>query len=289
MAPSDSHLISLDEISEFFHGRLGAARASEIRDHIRGCQQCDRLYERMALAEKALYKAGPKAAPPSFQRVSARLFEDAPAKRAALDWRPALGVLVAVSAALMLFVTVSQPRSDEFASRGIQAKLTSELGLRALRVRRGGPEGRIELRDTAEVPLRPSDELKLLYSSAHYRYVSVYLAQDGAILEAIEQIEIKDAVNAKLPGTIRIGSSPAKNTRLIAVFHNGRAVPPTPSVTAMDGPKSAIRVLTSAWSPRGRVPLHDLRSVHRASHVARRDPDPSHKSLRCRRRKQSRF
>lgn len=242
MAPQTDHEVSFDEIESLFLGQLTGRRGDRVREHLRGCGQCDRAYERLASLDRALYRTGDELAPSSLRSVGARLFgEPTPPPRRA-GWRSAvLGLAVAASAAVAV-VTIAPSGQEDFRARGDGAPLSSQVSLRALRVRQGEDQG-FEVRDAIEAPLRAGDEIKLLYSSSgHYRFVSVFLA-GATVEELLHDVPLEDAVEQKLPGTVSVDETWSGPRRLIGVFHNGRAERPAADATPRDGPTSSVRVL----------------------------------------------
>lgn len=244
MSTTIRHPISLEEVSELFYGRLPPASASRIRDHIRGCQQCEFLYERLAAAERALYHSNGEATPAFAQRVKTRLLNEPREPQPARRWWPAMTALAAVAATALLVVFVPAPKNSEYASRGDEMRLESRIGLRALRVR-ARTEGPAEVLDATSVRVRPDDVLKLLYSSdGTYRFITVYWQRGSAVEVALDGAPIREAVDGKLPGTVRVDGDVNGQLRLVAVFHNGEAEPPVIGAEARDGEEFAVRVLS---------------------------------------------
>ena len=113
----DSHIT--ERLSAWLDGRLPAAQAAEVEQHLAGCKQC--VDERDLLREgKALFGAALEAEPrPGFATRVALHAADARRPAAPRAWRWAFGGLAgaAVAAGVLLTVVpkvpVDAPRSDE--------------------------------------------------------------------------------------------------------------------------------------------------------------------------------
>ncbi len=217
-----------ETIARLFEKGLGAQEQARAMAHIRDCEDCKKLFERYAEAERALYVGATSEgqAPPSFDRVQARLLESAPAPRPRLLFK--IAPLIAIAAAVVLFIQVIP--SDEFRSRGRNSPgqapaLDAAFAVRALRLRMNN-DGQPQVQDAASATLVPRDKLKVLLSTgASPSWVRfVILSEDREVLyQADVQSVTENTIEARMEGLVSVMPSwkPGRLT-LVAIFSEHR-------------------------------------------------------------------
>jgi hypothetical protein len=234
-----THDETIGAIEQLFRGRLASGKADEVSAHVRECEACDRVYQRYAEAERALFEKTPHAEFPAFaqQRVAARLFKEpgvAPKRLPKfLISTATAGALAAL--ALVLFI----PRGD-FAPRGDQQRLAPSSTLRALALR---DEGVVDL---ASAPLRRGDRLKLLADTGpEQRWASaIIVAEDGRVFATIEPAEIgPNAADAPLGSSILVDDTWPKGQSKIILRLAPDPAKPEPNAEASDRGAISVRIL----------------------------------------------
>lgn len=194
-------------VRSFERGALPARDDSAMRGHVRDCETCQRVYERYAAAEAALYprQADRSTHADQVDRVAQRLFEretrvgSAGRERGA---RWAAGTALAAAAAVA--IVVAAPGSDRRdtppvgvddglrSRQGGVAAVAPDASLRALRVRSEKSEPQIiDLGSGAAV--RPGDQVALLYTNLGEldRVAIDRVTPDGATTRVVEMTEIR--------------------------------------------------------------------------------------------------
>jgi hypothetical protein len=191
----------------FEQGVLSARDHDAMRAHVRDCETCERVYERYAAAEAALYPRSADRPTHAGQvdRVAQRLFaREAPAGAAGRERgaRWAVGGALAAAAAVAIVVAApgSGPRDvtgagpdDGLRSRqGGVAAVAPDASLRALRVRPGesGPQV-TDLGSGAAV--RAGDRVALLYTNLGDldRVAIDRVTPDGSTTSVVEMTDIR--------------------------------------------------------------------------------------------------
>lgn len=211
-------------IERHFRGELSGERASELRDHVRGCSSCELVYERWSRAERALFPASGALDPFAQQRIGERLFgATAPARPSV---RPVwIGAALALSAALVLFVARPAPVEDDgFRARSGGEAVSSQVTLRALRIRAGaGGQPSIADLGVAGTTITAGDRLKLLGSSlvAPQRVEAHAITSDGARHELVAGAPVAaGAEDQGLGSTFVVPASwPEGPVKIEATFH----------------------------------------------------------------------
>jgi hypothetical protein len=235
------------KIESLFKGKLDGEKAVELYAHVKSCDRCEKVFNRFATAEKALF--GEKHAMPSFasDRVASRLFVDAKKPGA----RPAIiGIAFASALSLMLLVGIvprTTERAEEFRARsGSTAGVKTDAMLRAFAVALGS-DGELDVRDLASSQSKPKvgDRIKLLYSNfGPYSYASAVIIDAGGktiarIAPALIDRNVEDtdlAPAIPLPDDVTAG--PMKIIVVFSTNANGAAGAGSPSE-----PASADRIV----------------------------------------------
>lgn len=207
-----AHDETIGAIEELFRGSLSKERANEVSAHVLSCDRCERVYQRYADAERALFAETNKnvLTPFAQDRVRARLFGDAPPKKSKVpSFLLSSAVTVALACVLAIFIIPPQP---ELMSRGTNAEtLAPESKLRALVL---VPKGEaFEVIDLAagDRGLQNGDRLKILAdSSAQQRFASAIIAgENGRVLAELQPVEIgPNAKDAAVGETITVAGWP---------------------------------------------------------------------------------
>lgn len=242
-----AHDETIGAIEELFRGSLSKERADEVSAHVLSCDRCERVYQRYADAERALFAQNQEKGLTPFaqDRVRARLFGDAPPQKSKVPgFLLSTAATIALACVLAIFVMPQTP-PEEFGSRGAGAEtLAPESKLRALvLVPKGEGIEVVDLAAGAHV-LQKGDRLKLLAdSSAAQRFASaVVAAEEGRVLAEVEPVEIgANAKDAAVGPTITVADwPPAVKIVLRLGADQKRAVA---NDTARDQGAESVRVL----------------------------------------------
>jgi hypothetical protein len=242
MMTVEQHDAILRDIEALFRGRLEKDRAGAVVDHVKDCDRCERVYQRYADAEGALFR-DKKSELNLFakNRVAARLFDTAPKPRPRFVPKLVAGMTAAAAFALMAIVFVPQ---SQYTARGNDEALAPETTLRVLAVTKD-----LQVVDLAggDVKITQGDRLKLLYDSgARHRFGTVAIVHEsGRVLADITAKNIDaDVVDRPFGAMIPVDNWPKGQVAFIMRL----SIEPQPSVTdfgatAKDEPGDAIRVL----------------------------------------------
>ncbi len=217
-----------ETIARLFERGLEAQEQAKVMAHIRDCEDCKKLYERYAEAERALYASATLEglAPPSLERVQSRLQLGVPAQKPRRLFK--LAPLAAVAAAVVLFVQVSP--DDEFRARGRSSPrqapaLDAAFAVRVLRLR-AGVDGQPRIQDAASATLAGGDKLKVLISTgASASWVNLVILSEArhVLYRSDVQRVTANTIEARLEGLVSVAPSwkPGLLT-LVAVFSQRR-------------------------------------------------------------------
>ncbi|MBI4822194.1 MAG: hypothetical protein HY791_38400 [Deltaproteobacteria bacterium] len=139
MVAIDTHGASHEgRVRAYFTRDLGAAEMSSIRDQVRACESCKRMYERYASAESALYASGVSLS--AVDRVQRRVLLDGskPEPRGWLAWTIAAAAC-AIAVVVVPVLTSLRDDEEQWIARGKPEQLFSSVGMRALAVAGGPP------------------------------------------------------------------------------------------------------------------------------------------------------
>jgi hypothetical protein len=180
MTVSHERCVGLIE-REFERGGLSPDESARMREHLRDCETCERVYTRYAQAEAALHPRPADASPAQIDRVARRLFGDAPPRRRAPRAWVGLGAAV-LAGVVAIVVTAGPSTSGDLQSRqGVAEDVDPSVGLRALRLR-STPEG-VAVDDVGGGgAVEAGDRIALTYSDfvGHDRLEVVRVGPDGA-------------------------------------------------------------------------------------------------------------
>jgi hypothetical protein len=204
------------KIESLFVGRLALHRIDELYTHVKGCDRCERVFNRFASAEKRLFGRPKAISPFAAERVRGRLFHRDGAPRARLPVLGFVSAVVASIALLAVFVPRAFQASNEFGSRGANEAnaIADDASFRALAVSLDA-KGSLEVRDLASgrQTLAPSTRVKLVYSNfGAYAYASVaVIDSSGSTIVAVPPMPIdRNVVDAELGRAIAIPDDAAK-------------------------------------------------------------------------------
>lgn len=208
-------------------GALDHREGDAARSHIRECDACSRLYERLCDAERRVLGEGADYRKAAVRHVREWVVSGAPSRNPSV-WSPWPMLGAAVTVASVLFLVVVAPRllrEDEWARRSVPGA-RSEIGIRLFLLHPAG-DGSL---DAVPLPagsdpatVRRGEELGFSYSNLadrlhHLTWVAVDARGDVHVLEEAS-IEIRAAIDEPAEQGIAIDDRFAEGPlRLYALF-----------------------------------------------------------------------
>lgn len=251
-AQTEPHHEQQAAIAALFRGRLDPAEHQVLHRHLAGCAECRRVYERYALAEKAL---SPQAelSPLVEDRVAARLFGGAPERRPARATAPWLAAFAA-AAGLAVMVLVPKP-AEELTTRSGD-RVSAQVNLRVLGVGRQGEE--LLVNDLESVAVGPGQRLQVLATSFEQdRHARAWVVlADGRVLPLGEAQRVTAGVEDQNLASVEVGADwPAGALLVLAVYAEDASTLASPpdERSALDQPGRNVRLA------RGRVAGPEVR------------------------------
>lgn len=185
-------------MSAYFAGSLPPADAAAVAAHARDCADCRRVYERYAMAERALEGDDRPLTLGAQDRIATRLLGASEPPRAAMTWSPKLawaGAALALGAVFVFAPGIQD--TDTLAPRGDDVAVSAGPTVRVLRVR-ATPTGGLQVTDVGNGVERATsgDYLRLLYSNlSGAKRVELSGELDGRALDVITaSIALADGV-----------------------------------------------------------------------------------------------
>lgn len=239
-------------IAALFRGRLEPAQHQVLHRHLAGCPDCRRVYERHALAERAL---SPQAelSPLVEDRVAARLFAGAPERRPSRASAPLLAAFAA-AAGLAVLVLVPKP-ADQLTTRSGD-RVSAQVNLRVLGVGKQGDE--LLVNDLESAAVLPGQRLQVLATSFEQdRHARAWVVlSDGRVLPLGEPQLVKAGVEDQNLASVEVAADwPQGELLVLAVYADDDATLASPpgERSALDQPGRSVRL------SRGRVASSEAR------------------------------
>ena len=206
-------------------GTLTGSEAAVVREHLRSCDGCTALYDRLAELEHAALPGTGVLGPGARSRVLGWI--DTPGMRNATPSASRRWILVASAlgiAGVVFGIAGRVPEENEWAARGAPEG-GRPVALRLFRLVRHGSTMQAEALSTSSPALARSDEIGFAYSNrGEYSHVTFLLASsDGAVsvLSDLSGPVQRGAADEPLDGTLALASAPAGSLRLYALFSVG--------------------------------------------------------------------
>jgi len=182
---------------------------------VRECPTCERVYERFAAAESALYPRTPERTVGTGQidRVARRLFAEGSASTSDRARTPRWGAAAALAAAAAVALWVAgpagEPARDSLRSRqGSVTAVAPDVGLRVLRIReRDGADDLLVDDMGTGGTARPGDRLAALVTNTGDldRVVLERVTPEGTRTTVVEMTDIRRNIEDMRLGTVRVG------------------------------------------------------------------------------------
>lgn len=168
-------------IHQYFAGELSAQAHSMLRNHVRDCEQCERVYERYAAADRGLHQCdGHALTAAALGRLEVGLFESERVPPPRSPWW-SRAPLFAAALASMIALLMLRPSNtqDVLQARGGVVAPGKGVSLRVLRLRHEGDEVIVQDLGTKDTAVTLGDEIILLYTNlAGAQSVQVILRND---------------------------------------------------------------------------------------------------------------
>ncbi len=214
------HVDAANRVRALLEGTLDAAAREETIAHLRTCESCAALYDRLAAAEHRAAGGNGVLGGPALHRVAERLGLDAQQRAAPAPAR-SRGWIATLAAATMLVIAVVAVRPPEFVSRGSTTR-SAQLGMRLFRMQEtDGRVRAVEIRRSSEV--HRGERIGVSYTnlgSARYATWLVVAGKNGpAVLTEVTGPVRQDVVDEPLDPVIAVdGRFPSGPVRIVVIF-----------------------------------------------------------------------
>lgn len=236
--------MSHPNLEPLFTGRLSTPEVEALWGHLKGCADCQRVYERFAAAEQALGSGS--LSPFAQDRVALRLWSHTPPSRARGPWV----VFAALAATATLGIAIF-PQPPPMQARGEHATLSAGTTLRVLRIRNQDGQPAVEDTTSGAVGIRAGDRLQLLYTNLDgATQIRVTVLLEGQPIHSMESPLVIGAQDRTLGEPLPVTESwLSGKLEVVAVF--GRAPLPEAPWTdpARDGEQRVRRVVVAKEAP----------------------------------------
>ena len=237
------HDETIAAIEDLFRGKLSAERTKEVSSHVESCAECERVYQRYADAERAMFTKDAPLTPFASDRIQARLF-GAPKPKASV--LPRFAPVLAAVAAAVLAAIIYLP-TDQLTARGGDTKtLAPESTLRALALQNnGGVVGVVDL-GAGDKPLAKGDKVKLLADTSKDQHFAsaVIVGANGKVIAEVAPIEIgPNADDAPIASSMLVDDTWPEGQVKIVLELAPTAKKADPDAIAHDDGAESVRVL----------------------------------------------